>query len=324
MDLINPKTILIVQIGKIGDMILTTPLFSELKRLFPNANLKVLASEINKDIPLNHSSVNEVIIYKKNLLKNLLLLHSSIFKCGLWIDTKDNYSKTSEILIKVFRPEFSMGFNFAQKVFDISLGKYQAGNHAVDINLSPVNYFENSVKVRDLKPSFNIPEKIKKKIDDIISLREIKAGELNIVMNISAGSPNRYIEKNKWLNVIKNINLNYLSSFTLTGLERDRQTIEYLLKNSNSRYIKTENILETSEVIRRSDIVISPDTSVVHICSVFNKPVVALYPDVKWNLEKFYPLTGQSEVLISKSENSITHISAEEIVKSFKKLLENI
>ena len=58
----EPSKILVVQIGKIGDMILTTPLFLELKRLFPNTNLSVLASLNNRIIPENLSLIFKLIL----------------------------------------------------------------------------------------------------------------------------------------------------------------------------------------------------------------------------------------------------------------------
>lgn len=76
-------------------MILTTPLFSGIRRIFPEARLTVLSGKINKDIPLNHKSVDEVLIYKKNIFENISLLFSSLKNPDLWIDTKDNYSRTS-------------------------------------------------------------------------------------------------------------------------------------------------------------------------------------------------------------------------------------
>jgi ADP-heptose:LPS heptosyltransferase len=324
LDLQNPKTILVVQIGKIGDMILTTPLFSELKRLFPESNLKVLSSEINKDIPLNHTAVDEVIVYRKQFFKNLSLLGSSLHKIDLWIDTKDGYSRTSEILLKVFRPKSSIGFNSGKTIFDINLKNFQKGKHAVDINLSPVNFFEKENQYKKkLKPSLNIPPEIKKQFDSVIPDDK----RLKIMINISAGNQNRYLEKEKWLDIINKINSFLISSFTLIGLAKDNEIFEYLLKNfkgENINYIKTNNILETAELVRRNDIVITPDTSVVHLCSVFEKPVLALYPNVEWNLEKFSPLSKYNEVVISTEANSIKNISAEEVVNKFKKLIEQI
>ncbi|MDQ3019117.1 MAG: hypothetical protein M3R36_00885 [Bacteroidota bacterium] len=318
----NPKTIVVVQIGKIGDMILTTPLFSGLKKTFPESNLKVLASEINKDIPLNHLSVDEVIVYKKNFLKNFTLLKSSLRNVDLWIDTKNNYSSTSGVLLKIFKPKLSLGFNFEKKNFDISLKEFQKGKHAVDINTGPLNYFNKTSEQAETKPSFNIPLEIQRKFN-----LKLTSNLQNVIINISAGNLGRYLAKEKWLDIIKRINANELSAFTLIGLARDKEIISYLLENCmefNINFIETKNILETSEVIKQGDIVITPDTAIVHICSAFDKPVVALYPDVKWNLQKFAPLSKFNEALVSKDEGSIKDITVEAIVNAFIKIKEKI
>ena len=41
---------------------------------------------------------------------------------------------------------------------------------------------------------------------------------------------------------------------------------------------KIESILDTAILIKKSDCVISPDTSIVHIASTFNKNIIAVYP----------------------------------------------
>ncbi|HMS34306.1 MAG TPA: glycosyltransferase family 9 protein [Ignavibacteria bacterium] len=321
MELKDPKSIVIVQIGKIGDMILTTPLFSGIKRIYPEAKLTVLSSKINKDIPLNHPSVDEVIVYKKNIFKNFSLLFSTVKNPDLWIDIKDNYSRTSELLLKIFKPKISIGYNFGNKIFDISLKEYQKGNHAVDINTSPVYYLTGKKDIPERIPSFEIPENIQNKISAAINKNPY---QINILINISAGSKSRYIKKEQWVKVINMIHQTGLFYFYLTGLEKDMEDIEYILKNTvrdNVKFIRTENIIETAELLRKCSAVITADTSIVHLCSAFDKPVVAMYPDVKWNLDKFAPLSQSHEVIISKSAENIEDIDSERIVKSFSKLI---
>ena len=94
--------------------------------------------------------------------------------------------------------------------------------------------------------------------------------------------------------------------------------------NTKLTFIKTKDILETSEVIRNSDIVLTADTSIVHICSTFNIPLVGIYPDLEWNLEKFKPLSDDYEVVISQSENSIKEVSGGEIAEKVLKLSRKI
>ena len=321
MDLTDPKKIIIVQIGKIGDMILTTPLFSGIKKLFPESKVTVLSGRINKDIPLNHPSVDEVLIYKKNLTSDIFLINSSLRKADLWIDTKDNYSRTSELLMKIFKPKKSMGFNFEKKVFDISLNEYRRGNHAVDINLSPLYYFNGSNDWKYIKPEFTIPAEIQSRIgSDIQSDASFK----NVLINVSAGDKSRYIQNDKWVGFINMIKDSGKYCFYLTGLTKDIDKINFILSNSKEliiKYVRTSNILETAELIKRCDYIISADTSIVHICSVFNKPVVAVYPDVKWNLEKFMPLSDKKQIVISGKENSIEDVKADEIVNAFNRLI---
>ena len=321
MDLQDPGTIVIVQIGKIGDMILTTPLFSGIKDIFPESNLIVLASRINKDIPLNHVSVNEVFIYNKSVLKNLMLLNTSLMKADLWIDTKNSYSRTSELLIKIFKPKLTLGYNYDKKIFDIPLNDHLFGEHAVDINLSPVNLLNKTKEEFRKKPAFNIPSGIQTKVS---SAMQINPDLKKVIINISAGDKSRYIQKEKWVCIINNINDPVKFFFYIIGLKKDSDTIDYILQNtesSNIKYLKSEDIIETSEIVKRSDYVITADTSIVHICSAFNIPVIAVYPDVKWNLDKFAPLSDIKEIIVSGSKDSIEDVKSDEISEGFKKIV---
>jgi len=321
LDLQDPGSIVIVQIGKIGDMILTTPLFSGIKDIFPETNLIVLASRINKDIPLNHSSVKEVFIYNKSILKNLMLLNTSLMKADLWIDTKNSYSRTSELLVKIFKPKLTFGYNYDKKIFDVPLNDHRTGEHAVDINLSPVNLLNKTKEEFRKKPAFNIPSEIKTKIG---AAMQINPDLKNVVVNISAGDKSRYIQKEKWVSIINKINDPALYFFYVIGLKKDTDSIGYVIQNTegrNIKYLKSEDIIETSEIVKRSDYVITADTSIVHICSAFNIPVVAVYPDVKWNLEKFAPLSENKEIIVSGSKDSIDDVKSDEITEGFKKIV---
>jgi ADP-heptose:LPS heptosyltransferase len=68
-------------------------------------------------------------------------------------------------------------------------------------------------------------------------------------------------------------------------------------------------------------LVVTPDTSVVHIASAFNVPQVALFPPVEWNLNKFRPLSDSSIVLQPKEGETIAAIPVEVVVKAIHKTL---
>jgi lipopolysaccharide heptosyltransferase II len=58
------KRILLLRHDRVGDMVLSTPVFRALKTEYPDAKITVLASENNHDILQNNPNVDEVLIYK--------------------------------------------------------------------------------------------------------------------------------------------------------------------------------------------------------------------------------------------------------------------
>ena len=68
----KPKKILIIRNDHIGDMILTTGIFRELKKEFPNSELTVIVSKANRSMIENNLNVDEILVadHGKKLLKN--------------------------------------------------------------------------------------------------------------------------------------------------------------------------------------------------------------------------------------------------------------
>ena len=78
-DLKKSKRVLILKYDRIGDMVVTTPIFRELKTAYPNISISVLASEENKDVIRYNPYIDKIYTnYKNSILKDLsTLLESS-------------------------------------------------------------------------------------------------------------------------------------------------------------------------------------------------------------------------------------------------------
>ena len=64
--------LLVTRHDKIGDFIVTLPLFKAIKEQYPNVKLSTLVSKINYDFAKNISFIDDVLLYDKNDLKNTL------------------------------------------------------------------------------------------------------------------------------------------------------------------------------------------------------------------------------------------------------------
>ncbi len=312
------SNILVVQIGKLGDMILTTPLFHELKRLYPNAKLTVLASDLNQNILKEQSVINEVLIYKKSFLPLLKLLFTlKNRRYDLWIDPKNEKSDTSRFLMKYAKPVNSLGYNFGDKVYDIDLTNKELGNHAVDIYLTPIKALDPAFVPAPKTPVMEIPGEVKNSIKALLP-----GSSNNIFINLSAGQPARHWEIDNWIAVINEINSLGEYTFLLNAFGINEADLSLLKTSIQGKYILVDHLsqLEIAEAIRNSMIVISPDTSAVHFASGFNIPVIDLMNNVPWNIERFAPLSEKQKILISNDENTLKSITPENVITAFKEL----
>lgn len=313
--------VLIFQIGKIGDTILTTPLFANLKKFFPESEITVLCSPFNQSIISVDKNVDKYLVYDKKIISTLKIL----FKLRLthfdyWIDIKNEYSSTSTYFLKICNPQLSLGFNVGKYVFDINLFDFINGYHYTDYAIAPFGYLLKEKNLKDeiiKKPYFIIPESIQGKYT------HLKKRNPTVLLNLSSDSFARIWSFRNWKELIEYLSEKQFDIILTSLLEEKSQWLELLeeTKYSNVYYVDAVTIFEFAELIKTVDILISPDTSAVHIASCFNKPLVSLYNNVQWNINKFAPLTNHHIVLKSKERNSINSISPHEVLEAFNKLV---
>lgn len=300
-------------------MILTTPLFKELKRIFPDSELSVLASADNSLIADNLKCVDYTYVYNKKAFSTAKLLLSLRRKSfDYWIDPKDEYSSTAKILERFCRAKTSLGFNIKEKVFDVNLQNFVIGEHRVDINLSPVNYLSESNQYKRIYPHIDIPMPDSNSISDKLD----KIGGKYILLNLSAGINNRDLAIEKWIELVNDIYTD--KNILITGIKKDYNNINTILKSADGKkiyFIKTKNIFELAELIKRADLLITPDTAAVHLASCFDTPIVCFYNSVKWNQKKFAPLSTKQRIVVSDNENSFDSISSAELHAAVNELL---
>ena len=91
---------------------------------------------------------------------------------------------------------------------------------------------------------------------------------------------------------------------------KDLEIISQFIDNKTSEYVipsyPTESILDVAALIHNVDLVITPDTSLVHMACALEIPLVGVYSN---NLESFaawHPKSENSHVVFSKNFDKIT------------------
>ena len=265
--------------GKIGDMIVNSLMFREIKKVYPDIKIGVVARGAAIDIIKDNPNVDRIYEYYKDRKKiKDLALKIKEEKYDLLIDFSEMLRVNQMMLINLCGARINIGLDRKDwKLFDLSIESGKDFKWTEHITKRYLAYLiKLGLKKENINISYDIYLKDEKKYE--VFFNEIKESK-KIILNPYGAS------KHKSFNVetLENI-ITYLKdkdiAIILTYFGDKYKELEFLEKKYKYVYIpkKIESILDTAILIKKSDYVISPDTSIVHIASAFNKKMITVYP----------------------------------------------
>ena len=265
--------------GKIGDMVVNSLMFREIKKVYPNIKIGVVARGAAIDIIKDNHNVNKIYEYYKDRKKiKDLALKIKEEKYDLLIDFSEMLRVNQMMLINLCGARINIGLDRKDwKLFDLSIESGKDFKWTEHITKRYLAYLiKLGLKKENIDISYNIYLEDEKKYEAFFN--EIKESK-KLILNPYGAS------KHKSFNIetLENI-ITYLKdkdiAIILVYFGDKYKELEFLEKKYKSVYIpkKIESILNTAILIKKSDYVISPDTSIVHIASAFNKKMITVYP----------------------------------------------
>lgn len=265
--------------GKIGDMIVNSLMFREIKKVYPDIRIGVIARGAAIDIIRDNPNVDKIYEYYKDRkkIKNLALKIKEE-KYDLLIDFSEMLRVNQMMLINLCRARINTGLDRKDwELFDLSIESGKDFKWTEHITKRYLAYLiKLGLKKENIDISYDIYLEDEKKYEAFFN--EIKESK-KLILNPYGAS------KHKSFNIetLENI-IDYLKdkdiAIILTYFGDKYKELEFLEKKYKYVYIpkEIESILDTAILIKKSDYVISPDTSIVHIASAFNKKMITVYP----------------------------------------------
>jgi len=84
---------------------------------------------------------------------------------------------------------------------------------------------------------------------------------------------------------------------------------------------KTNTILDAAALIQQLNLIITPDTSIVHIASAFNKPIVTIHENNQDSYQLFSPVSTMSKTVFSNSTKSLKGYSLDLLLSYSKSII---
>lgn len=284
--------ILIIQTAFLGDVILATPVASELKRIFPDSKIDFLVKKGNESLLSNNPHLNEVFVFNKSKGK-----YKEIFSL-----TKEFRKRKYDLVINLHRfgssgliTMMSGGqkkYGFKKNPFSFSYSKkfdHQIGNglHEVERNLSIIKEFGATRKKRpELYPDKNHFLKIEKYSDKTF-----------FCFAPASVWFTKQLPKEKWIELIKKKSTE--GEIYLLGGKDDIGLCEEIIRESkveNAHNLAGElNLLESAALISKAKRSYVNDSGPLHLASSMNAPVTAFFCSTT-PLFGFGPLSDDSEL----------------------------
>lgn len=322
--------------GRIGDIVVKTPMLEALSKLNEDVKIDITVVKGAKCLVENIPYINEVIEIderptRNKIIKSYRALAGALKnrkKYDLYFDFTNNCRFIHTLSLKLMAPKYLIGRYRLEKfgikkdeltLFD-SYIDVKDDVHAVDINmdyLKPLGLHEEDRKYKLYLG------KNEKKYENYF-----EKNKMNIVLNHRASSEPRSLTLKQLKDLsLKLINLNKDVVVYIISLPSEYEILKDLVEKICEKNIKllpkTEGIGEAAGLLKYSDMLVSVDTGLIHVASVYNIPIVGIYPLTENSAKLFEPKSERYEIVRgTKSGYTIEGVSLDKVAKSVNKILE--
>ncbi len=307
--------ILILGQEKLGDAILMTSLIRGLRQILPGAEIDVAAMSILKSPVFaffeNDPDIHTVWHVKENYFA--FLKQAGRRRYDVLINTKDHPSFNFLILTVLIGARYKAGLD-------------HPGHHGFYHWLAGADFHQPMASKYAELLGFLSHEKPESRRPSIPpgpvtgGIRSVSAqlkGRHAIGINLSAGHPAREWPVSSWRRLIEKIS-EPVVVFSMPGRLADKQTLE----KEFSQVIptpETASVFDVAALMTPLEMLISPDTSLIHIASATVTPVIGLYTCEIVHQKRFAPFQIPYQRVISP-DRTVAGIPVEAVLDAIKNL----
>jgi ADP-heptose:LPS heptosyltransferase len=277
------KSVLVVQLKRLGDLILTTPALVALRRAMPQAKITLLIDSYSEEVAPALPMVDEIWIYnrKRSLPIWLKLLSREYDYC---LDFTGN--DRSALVAFFSKAADRMSFSFVALrrhrawIYTDLVSSSVRDLHTVDHYLGLSRFIGFSGPAPE--PTLKLPEDVVRAVPEI--LREIGLNMPFFVVHPGTARREKYWPPERWAELIRYLSDRLGLACLFTG-GSDRSEIEHVqairkeLGQTPSVFNLAGQIpfLVTAAMIRESRFFLGVDTAAAHVAAVFHRPELVLF-----------------------------------------------
>ncbi len=321
----NGCKFLFVRQDRIGDVLVSTPLFAALKGRYPSATVDILLSRNNCFVLDNEPLIRKRWVYDKNVFSIMRLLRNlRAEQYDFVIDLMDNPSATSTLLLALAGGTWNVGLAKENSyVYDINVPLLsRKDTHIVDRLLELLQVFkveENRTSLR-LRYQVSTPSGVFAK--EFWKGQDFD-GRAVIGVNISPANGARYWGVQNFRELCRSLQEEFPQRPILLLFDPTEKEQAMAIASSTPNVVlspETHSFDQFAAVVQRLSLLVTPDTSAVHLAAAFQIPSVVLYVQSNKDLRIWEPYNAPHEALVTDVDDLKT-IPPQHVLAAIRRLL---
>lgn len=324
LDCSTMKKILIETLGaQIGDCIILSPFLESLSKVNDKIKIDIIVRENSIEILKYYPYIENIYPYKKYKNRILRYIYEFFFalknrkKYDILISFEKRMSTLHILSLKILKPKYLMSACEEIKInIKEKLGMVDYYFKDKEEILKKLNFRNTGGGgyILYLGPYENFAENFFNKT------------KKNIIFNYIGSKKERILKEKEIINIISMLSNNfkkeqfYVSSIP-KKFDETKKIVEELKKDNVKVLPKTKNIFEIASFIKYASVVISVDTSIIHIASTYNKPIIGFYTSNKQNQKSAGPKGKNCYIIECESSEKIENLNLDEIKEKMELIL---
>jgi heptosyltransferase III len=313
-------SVLVSRTDKIGDVILTLPLITELKRLLPNSRISFLISKKLENLIDGYKDVDKVFFIEDINLNNFLKENN--------YDVAISVYPRKELAIAFYKAGIKYRVGTAYRLYSVLFNqrikehrKY-AEKHEADYNLNLLSFLGKEISL-DKKFFFKYSDE---EMNIVQNKVHFNLNEKFVVIHPGSKGSARDLPIDRIMKIPEYIIKNHSDyKIVLTGIPQEKPITLLFKEIYKDKVIDLAGEISLRELlilIDKSSLFISNSTGPIHIAGALNKNIIGFYPNsAPMNATRWKPLSSNAKVISPLSGDDMSAINNEVINSSISEFL---
>lgn len=283
-ELSKIKKVLLIRLRRIGDIVMTTPAITALRKGLPSAHISYVVETPYRELIEGNPHCDDVIVLPRPLGAQNFWRFVRKIKAERYDAVIDFHGGPTASLLTLFSGAArKIGYKIKYKsfIYDIKIPRGDKAKHIHSVenhvNLVKSLGIEVPVSYPLLLPEPLEPEK--EKVHDFLTANNIEGSKV-VMLHIGAGNEFREWGIDNWINLASMLLQKHDVKIIMIGAGEDSKTASKILERHPISVYSLAgklNLRELKELIARASLYVGPDSGPMHIAASTPTPIVAYF-----------------------------------------------